>query len=80
METHRARDGEVHMPGSLRDSSDRLISRWVRGEPGELAPELDPVLELVVASSPELKPVPVLELELGLVSFPGRYITRLKNV
>ena len=31
----------------------------------ELAPELDPVLELVVASSPELKPVPVLELELG---------------
>ena len=30
----------------------------------ELAPELDPVLELVVASSPELKPVPVLELEL----------------
>ena len=28
----------------------------------ELAPELDPVLELVVASSPELKPVPVLEL------------------
>jgi magnesium transporter len=27
------------MPGSLRDSSDRLITRWVRGEPGELAPE-----------------------------------------
>ena len=32
----------------------------------ELVPELDPVLELDVASSPELKPVPVLELELGL--------------
>ena len=31
----------------------------------ELVPELDPVLE--VASSPELKPVPVLELELGFV-------------
>ena len=31
----------------------------------ELVPELDPVLELDVASSPELKPVPVLELELG---------------
>ena len=31
----------------------------------ELVPELDPVLELEVASSPELKPVPVLELELG---------------
>ena len=27
------------MPGNLKDSSDRLISRWVRGEPGELAPE-----------------------------------------
>jgi magnesium transporter len=27
------------MPGNLRDSSDRLITRWVRGEPGELAPE-----------------------------------------
>ena len=27
------------MPGNLRDNSDRLISRWVRGEPGELAPE-----------------------------------------
>ena len=27
------------MPGSLKDSSDRLITRWVRGEPGELAPE-----------------------------------------
>ena len=33
----------------------------------ELVPELDPVLELEVASSPELKPVPVLELELGFV-------------
>ena len=31
----------------------------------ELVPELDPVLELEVASLPELKPVPVLELELG---------------
>ena len=30
----------------------------------ELVPELDPVLELEVASSPELKPVPVLELGL----------------
>ena len=36
----------------------------------ELAPELDPVLELVVASSPELKPVPVLELELGFEDLP----------
>ena len=27
------------MPGNLKDSSDRLISHWVRGEPGELAPE-----------------------------------------
>ena len=27
------------MSGNLKDSSDRLISRWVRGEPGELAPE-----------------------------------------
>ena len=27
------------MPGNLKDSSDRLVSRWVRGEPGELAPE-----------------------------------------
>ena len=27
------------MPGSLKDSSDRFITRWVRGEPGELAPE-----------------------------------------
>lgn len=27
------------MSGNLNDSSDRLISRWVRGEPGELAPE-----------------------------------------
>ena len=27
------------MPSNLRDSSDRLITRWVRGEPGELAPE-----------------------------------------
>ena len=27
------------MPGNLRDSSDRMITRWVRGEPGELAPE-----------------------------------------
>ena len=27
------------MPGNLKDSSDSLISRWVRGEPGELAPE-----------------------------------------
>ena len=31
----------------------------------ELVPELDPVLGLEVASEPELKPVPVLELELG---------------
>ena len=31
----------------------------------ELVPELDPVLDLEVASEPELKPVPVLELELG---------------
>ena len=31
----------------------------------ELVSELDPVLALEVASSPELKPVPVLELELG---------------
>ena len=31
------------------------------------APELDPVLGLKVASEPELKPVPVLELELGFV-------------
>ena len=30
----------------------------------ELVPELDPVLEFEDASSPELKPVPVLELEL----------------
>lgn len=27
------------MPGNLKDSSDRFITRWVRGEPGELAPE-----------------------------------------
>mgnify|MGYP001828317349 FL=1 len=27
------------MPKDLTDSSDRLITRWVRGEPGELAPE-----------------------------------------
>jgi len=27
------------MPGNLKDSGDRLVSRWVRGEPGELAPE-----------------------------------------
>jgi magnesium transporter len=27
------------MPANLKDSSDRLITRWVRGEPGELAPE-----------------------------------------
>jgi magnesium transporter len=27
------------MSGNLKDSSDRLVSRWVRGEPGELAPE-----------------------------------------
>ena len=27
------------MPGNLKDSSDRLVSQWVRGEPGELAPE-----------------------------------------
>ena len=33
----------------------------------ELVPELDPVLGLEVASEPELKPVPVLELELGFV-------------
>ena len=33
----------------------------------ELVAELDPVLEIDVASSPELKPVPVLELELGFV-------------
>ena len=32
----------------------------------ELVPELDPVLELEVASSPELKPAPALELELGV--------------
>ena len=31
----------------------------------ELVPELDPVLKLVVAFLPELKPVPVVELELG---------------
>ena len=33
------------MPGNLRDSSDRLITRWVRGEPGELAPENRALLE-----------------------------------
>ncbi|MBT8104362.1 MAG: magnesium transporter [Woeseiaceae bacterium] len=27
------------MPKNLRDSSDQLITRWVRGEPGEFAPE-----------------------------------------
>ena len=27
------------MGAHLRDSSDRIITRWVRGEPGELAPE-----------------------------------------
>ena len=42
----------------------------------ELVPELDPVLELEVASSPELKPVPVLELALGFV-YLLRSITRL---
>ena len=40
----------------------------------ELVPELDPVLGLEVASEPELKPVPVLELELRFVL---RSITRL---
>ena len=38
----------------------------------ELVPELDPVLGLEVASEPELKPVPVLELELGFVEFQRR--------
>jgi Mg/Co/Ni transporter MgtE len=33
------------MPANLTDSSDRLITRWVRGEPGELAPENRGLLE-----------------------------------
>ena len=33
------------MPAHLRDSSDRIITRWVRGEPGELAPENRELLE-----------------------------------
>ena len=38
----------------------------------ELVPELDPVLGLEVASEPELKPVPVLELELRFEKLQNR--------
>jgi magnesium transporter len=39
------------MPGDFKDDSDRLDSQWVRGEPGELAPEnrdlLDHIEDLI---------------------------------
>ena len=35
------------MSGNLKDSGDRLISQWVRGEPGELAPENRDLLALL---------------------------------